>query len=83
MQTANPELMAGALDNLMRFLLTGCRHSARRAAILLERLAAAPDTDADLELTCQRMSDSLADGAGRADAPMPGARPVGQERRHV
>ncbi|MCU0841161.1 MAG: hypothetical protein MUC79_05490 [Thiobacillaceae bacterium] len=83
MQTANPELMAGALDNLMRFLLTGCRHSAGRAALLLERLAAAPDTDVDLELACQRMSDRLAERRDDASAPPRAGGRKGGEPRHV
>lgn len=63
MQTANPELTAAALDNLMRFLLTGCRHMSQRAAVLLERLATEPGTDAELSAACQRLSERLQDEA--------------------
>lgn len=59
--TAQLELLSGALDNLIRHTLTGCAHSARRAALLLERLERAADTDVELQDACQRMREHLED----------------------
>lgn len=54
-------LLAGALDHLMRYNLTGCRHSARHAAYLLDRLATEPGLMIDLATLCSRMSEMLAE----------------------
>lgn len=54
------ELLAGALDNLLNYLLRGCGQSARRAGLLLERLANDPAADHEFRLACQHMSDRLA-----------------------
>lgn len=59
---AQPELLAGALDNLIHHVLTGCGQSARRAVLLLDRLAVADETDAELQDACQRMRERLEDG---------------------
>lgn len=53
------DLMAGALDHLMRYALTGCHQSARHAAYLLDRLAEQPGVCANLRGTCERMSGAL------------------------
>jgi len=53
-------LMAGALDHLMRYALTGCKQSARHAAYLLDRLSEQPGVCADMRGTCERMSGALA-----------------------
>jgi hypothetical protein len=60
--TAQPELFRGALDHLMRHLLTGCAQSAQRAALLLGRIESAASTDAELRDTCERMREQLEDG---------------------
>ena len=63
-------LLAGALDQLMRHSLTGCRQAAHQAARLLEVLSESPEMDQDTRRLCGRMSDSLAagEGVGRAGA---------------
>lgn len=53
-------LLAGALDHLLRYALTGCNHSARHAAYLLDHLAEHPDVCGDLRANCERMSGALA-----------------------
>lgn len=60
--TAQSELFCGALDNLMRHLLTGCAQSAQRAALLLGRIESAESTDAEMRATCERMREQLEDG---------------------
>lgn len=62
LNTAQPELFTGALDNLMRHLLTGCVQSAQRAALLLGRIESAESTDEEMRSTCQRMREQLEDG---------------------
>ena len=57
---ASGALVAGALDHLMRYALTGCDRSARHAAYLLERLAEQPGVCDDMRGTCGRMSEALA-----------------------
>lgn len=52
-------LLAGALDHLMRYHLTGCRLSARHAAHLLDELTEQPDLDGDTRCLCGRMSEAL------------------------
>lgn len=54
-------MLAGALDHLLRYSLTGCGQSGRHAAYLLDRLAN-QDGMGD-ELQALRMSETLADGA--------------------
>lgn len=58
--TAPDALLAGALDHLLRYALTGCNHSARHAAYLLDHLAERPDVCGDLRANCERMSGALA-----------------------
>lgn len=57
-------LLAGALDHLMRYQLTGCTHSAHVAAHLLDQLAEQPDVDGDTRCLCDRMSEALEAGQG-------------------
>jgi hypothetical protein len=59
MHTANMELLAGALDNLMRLTLTGCRQSAHRAARLLLELSELQSLDEELRRLCGRVSVKL------------------------
>lgn len=55
-------LLAGALDHLMRYQLTGCGHSARVAAHLLDQLADQSDVNRDTRCLCGRMSEALEAG---------------------
>ncbi len=59
---AHPELACGALDQLMRHMLTGCAQSAQRAALILERIESAEDADSELRQHCQRVREQLEDG---------------------
>jgi hypothetical protein len=43
----------------MRFRLTGCQHSGRHAAHLLDQLTGQPDLDDDTRCLCGRMSEAL------------------------
>ena len=52
-------LLADALDPLMRYRLTGCLHSDRHAAHLLDRLTGQPDLDDDTRCLCGRMGEAL------------------------
>jgi len=58
-QTAQLELLSGALDNLIRYTLTGCSLAGHRAAMLLDRLGQAQETDAEMQDACQRMREHL------------------------
>jgi len=58
-QTAQLELLSGALDNLIRYTLTGCSQAAHRADMLLDRLGQALETDAEMQDACQRMREYL------------------------
>lgn len=66
-------LLTACLDGLMRYLLTGCRLHAERAALLLERAEADGIGDASLQGLCGSMSERLRDG-GRLghEAPFAG-----------
>lgn len=60
-------LLADAIDHLMRYRLTGCPHSVRHAAHLVDQLTGQPDLDDDTRCLCGRMSEALEavrDGAG-------------------
>lgn len=52
-------LLADALDHLMRYRLTGCRHSGRHAVHLLDQLTGQPDLDDDTRCLCGRMGEAL------------------------
>ncbi len=52
-------LLAGALNHLVRFQLTGCSHSARVAAHLLDQIADRSDVDGDTRTLYGRMSTAL------------------------
>lgn len=54
-----PALLTGALDHLLRYLLTGCGQSAGHAALLLDRLATQEDMSEELSALCLRMCDTL------------------------
>jgi len=56
-------LLAGALDHLLRYTLTGCGQSSHHAAYLLEHLANEEGMGDELRGLCSRMSEALADGA--------------------
>lgn len=54
-----PDLWAGALSLVLRHQRTGCPHSARQAADLLDRLAAFPDLDDETRDLCEQESERL------------------------
>lgn len=54
-----PGLWAGALSLLLRHNRSGCPHSARQAADLLDRLAAFPDLDDETRQLCEQESERL------------------------
>lgn len=58
-------MMAGALDHLIQHNLTGCGHSARVAAHLLDELAGLSDVDGATRRLCGCMSEVLETGAAR------------------
>lgn len=57
--TIPASLWAGALSQILSYGETGCRHSARRAADLLARLADKPELDRELRDLCERASERL------------------------
>jgi hypothetical protein len=71
MHTANSELLAGALDNLMRLTLTGCRQSAHRAARLLLELSERQGLDEELRRLCGHVSVKLERENEGASHPQP------------
>lgn len=97
MTQSTAALVAGALDHLIRHSLTGCGHSARVAAHLLDQLAGQPDVDGATRCLCDRMSEALEAGQGRvgggvmcerhASSPSPGPSdhplPPAEERRRT
>lgn len=52
-------LYVGALDQLMRHELTGCRQAAHHAARLLDVLSERVDVDQETRRLCGRMCDKL------------------------
>jgi hypothetical protein len=60
------DLWAAALNLLLRHELNGCRHAARQAAGLLERLAEQPEVDRDTRALCECMSERLVREFGSA-----------------
>ncbi len=52
-------MLAGALDQLMRYMLTGCSHSARRAAYLLDRLSANTEVGEEMRSLCSHVCGFL------------------------
>jgi hypothetical protein len=56
---SNTALYAGALDQLMRHELTGCRQAAHQAARLLDVLSERVDLDQETRRLCGRMCDKL------------------------
>lgn len=59
-------LLAGALDHLMRYQLTGCTHSAHVAAHLLDQIANQPDVDGNTRSLFGLMSEALEARQGSA-----------------
>lgn len=55
----NPSFLAGALSHLLHHAETGCPHSARQAARLLEEIAKAPELDAETRGLYERAIDRL------------------------
>lgn len=45
-------MIAAALDHLMHYMLTGCGHSARHAAYLLDKLSADTGIDEETRSMC-------------------------------
>lgn len=54
----SPEL-AGAMAHLARAIKTGCRRSAHLCALLLDRVANAPEVDAHTRAHAQELIDAL------------------------
>jgi hypothetical protein len=63
--------MAAALDNLVRYSVTGCGQAARRAADLLERLSEASDIDSDMRRMYGHLGESLASTLAEPASPAP------------
>ncbi|PKO86237.1 MAG: hypothetical protein CVU18_15930 [Betaproteobacteria bacterium HGW-Betaproteobacteria-12] len=64
----NSHLWAGALSQLLIHDETGCPQSARHATLLLNRLCAMADLDAETRALCERASrrlENLGDAGGR------------------
>ncbi|MBI5330778.1 MAG: hypothetical protein HZB71_09210 [Betaproteobacteria bacterium] len=59
MSRSSALLIAGSLEHLMRYQLTGCSHSAHIAAHLLDELAERPDVNGDTRALCGCMSEAL------------------------
>lgn len=57
----NTELWAGALSLMVRYAETGCAHSGRQAARLLDRIAGMPGIDHETGMLLERASQRLAD----------------------
>jgi hypothetical protein len=65
------ELWAGALSLLLRHHETGCQHSARQAACLLERISDTAELDQETRSLCERASNRLAESLlGRSHASL-------------
>ena len=69
-------LLAGALDHLLRYTLTGCDQSGHHAAYLLDHLSNQAGMGDELRGLCSRMSETLTDRArpGQKLDPLPSAR---------
>lgn len=59
MQTEQSDILAAALDNLVRYSVTGCGQAARRAADLLERLAELGGIDDDMRRMYGHLSEAI------------------------
>lgn len=53
------DLWAGALSLLLRHNLTGCTHSARQAAAVLDRISSFPELDDETRTLCEQASFRL------------------------
>lgn len=56
---ADNAMLAGTLDQLMRYLLTGFSHSARRAAYLLDTLSANTELGEEMQYLCNHVCGLL------------------------
>lgn len=63
------ELWAGALSLLLIHAETGCPHSARNAARLLEQISATDGVDDATRRLCERASDRLSSPERRHACP--------------
>lgn len=63
MQTDPTAVLAAALDNLVRYSVTGCGQAARRAADHLERLSETRSVDEDMRRMYSQLSERLIRGA--------------------
>ncbi|MBI5937149.1 MAG: hypothetical protein HY850_04810 [Betaproteobacteria bacterium] len=70
MQTEQREILAAALDNLVRYSVSGCGQAARRAADLLERLSEVGEIDGDMRQMYGHLSEVLASEVDESEAPM-------------
>lgn len=80
MQTEQNEILAAALDNLVRYSVTGCSLAARRAAGLLERLTEAGELDEGMRRLYGQLSEALCAGLAEHEAP---TRPVAPGSRRA
>jgi hypothetical protein len=62
MQTDPTVVLAAALDNLVRYSVTGCVRAARRAAAHLERLSETRSVDDDMRRIYGQLSERLIRG---------------------
>ncbi|TCS70894.1 hypothetical protein EDC61_11347 [Sulfuritortus calidifontis] len=69
MQTEQNEIFVAALDNLVRYSVTGCGLAARRAADLLERLSETGELDGDMRRLYGYLSEILASDMAEHAAP--------------
>lgn len=69
------DLMAGALEHLACYLQTGRVRSGRRAAMLLARIAQAPEAGEAVRDQCQHLGDVIDDLLPRP-APAPARGPL-------
>lgn len=52
-------LLAGALDQFLRYALSGCGHAAHQASRLLEAISERPELDQETRRLCSLMCDRL------------------------
>lgn len=63
MRAEQTDILAAALDNLVRYSVTGCGQAARRAADLLDRLSEAGVVDGDMRRLYGHLSEALVSDA--------------------
>lgn len=76
-------MVAGALAHLARHMETGCPRAARRAAMLLDRVANDPEADAHLRSHARELVDILdrdAEEVANPSSPAPPPAPANEAR---